>query len=62
MKLEAGRQFYQLVVVAWLAFSLGSVLLAMFSWHDLASQLLVGQQMVAIRDGLNNILEVAAGS
>jgi len=34
MKLEAGRQFCQLVVVAWLAFSLGSVLLAMFSWMD----------------------------
>ncbi len=57
MKLEAGRQFYQLVVVAWLAFSLGSVVLAMFSWRDLASQLIVGQQLVAIRDGLNDILE-----
>ncbi len=39
MKLEAGKQFYQLVVVAWLTFSLGSVLLAMFSWHHLAAQM-----------------------
>jgi len=57
MKLEAGKQFYQLVVVAWLTFSLGSVLLAVFSWHDLRAQMLVGRQMVAISEGLNNVVK-----
>ena len=55
MKLEAGKQFYQLVVVAWLTFSLGSVLLAMISWHHLEAQMLVSQQTVAVREALNNI-------
>jgi signal transduction histidine kinase/CheY-like chemotaxis protein len=44
-------------VVAWLAFSLGSVLLAMFSWHDLNAQMIAGRQLVAVRDGLNSILK-----
>jgi len=57
MKPEAGRQFYQLVVVAWLTFSLGSVLLALLSWHQLTAQMEAGKQTVAIRDGLNTILK-----
>ena len=57
MKLKSGKQFYQLIVAAWLAFSLGSVVLAMFSWHNLAAQMIVTQQMVSIRDGLNEILK-----
>ena len=57
MKLEAGKQFYQLVVVAWLTFSFGSVLLALLSWHQLTSQMDVGKQTVAIRDNLNSIVK-----
>ncbi len=57
MKLEAGKQFYQLVVVAWLTFSLGSVLLALVSWHQLIARLDAGQQTVAIRNNLNSIVK-----
>ena len=57
MKLEAGKQFYQLVVVAWLTFSLGSVLLALLSWHQLTAQMEIGRQTVAIRDDLNGIFK-----
>jgi signal transduction histidine kinase/CheY-like chemotaxis protein len=57
MKLEAGKQFYQLVVVAWLTFSLGSVLLTLLSWHQLIAQMDIGKQTVAIRDDLNNIIK-----
>ncbi len=56
MKIQAGKQFYMLVVVAWLTFSLGSVVLALVSWHQLDSQMAVGRQMGAIRDDLNDIL------
>ena len=55
MRLEAGKQFYQLVVVAWLSFSLGSVVLALISWHQLTVQMTAGKQTVAIRDDLNSI-------
>jgi len=57
MKLPVGKQFYKLVVVAWLTFSLGSVLLAFISWHQLAAQMNVGKQMVTIRDDLLGILK-----
>jgi signal transduction histidine kinase/CheY-like chemotaxis protein len=55
MKLEAGRQFYKLVVVAWLTFSVGSVVLALVSWHQLAMQMDAGKQTLAARDSLNAI-------
>ena len=56
MKPEAGKQFYQLVVVAWLTFSCGSVVLALVSWHQLTAQMAAGRQMEATRDELNAIL------
>ncbi len=57
MKLHTGKQFYKLVVVAWLTFSLGSVLIALVSWHQLSAVRVVGRQMSAIRDDLNGILK-----
>jgi signal transduction histidine kinase/FixJ family two-component response regulator len=57
MKLQTGKQFYKLVVVAWLTFSLGSVVLALVSWHQLSAQRVVGSQIAAIRDDLNGILK-----
>ena len=58
MKLEAGKQFYQLVVVAWLTFSLGSVVLAVLSWHQLTAKMDAGKQADAIRGDLNGILKL----
>ena len=39
MSLQAKKQFYKLVVVAWLTFSLGSVVLALVSWHQLTTRM-----------------------
>ncbi|HEX9046210.1 MAG TPA: ATP-binding protein [Verrucomicrobiae bacterium] len=55
MKLEARKQFYKLVVVAWLTFSVGSVVLALVSWHQLAMQMTAGSQTLAVRDALSQI-------
>jgi signal transduction histidine kinase len=57
MKLEAGKQFYQLAVIAWLTFSLGSVLLAFVSWQRLLMQMAVGQQTGAVRNELDRIIK-----
>jgi CHASE3 domain sensor protein len=57
MSLQTGKQFYKLVVVAWLTFSLGSVVLALVSWHQLSAQRVVGTRIVASRDDLNGILK-----
>jgi signal transduction histidine kinase/DNA-binding response OmpR family regulator len=57
VRLQTGKQFYKLVVVAWLTFSLGSVLLALISWHQLSAQMAAGRQTSAIRDELSNILK-----
>ena len=57
MKQEAGKQFYQLVVVAWLTFSCGSVVLALVSWHQLTTQMDAGSQIEAIREDVNTILQ-----
>ena len=56
MKLQTGKQFYKLVVVAWLTFSIASVLLALVSWHQLSVQTAVGSQTSTIWDDLNGIL------
>jgi signal transduction histidine kinase/CheY-like chemotaxis protein len=57
MKLQTRKQFYKLVVVAWLTFSLGSVVLALISWHQLSARRFVGMQIAASRDDLNGILK-----
>ena len=57
MRLPVGKQFYKLVVAAWLTFSIGSVLLAFISWHQLSAQLVAGKQMVTIRDDLHHIVK-----
>jgi len=56
MRLPAGKQFYKLVVVAWLTFSLGSVVLALLSWHQLSGQMAADRQTLAVRDDLTGIL------
>jgi len=57
MKRQTGKQFYKLVVVAWLTFSLGSVVLALASWAQLSARMAVGRQIAAVRDDLNGILK-----
>ncbi|HEY3931740.1 MAG TPA: CHASE3 domain-containing protein, partial [Verrucomicrobiae bacterium] len=57
MKLQAGKQFYKLVVVAWLTFSLGSVVLALVSWHQLSTRMSYGRQVAATRDELHQVYQ-----
>ena len=52
MKPQAGKQFYKLVVTAWLAFSFGSVVLALLSWHQLSARMAYGKQVSLARDEL----------
>jgi signal transduction histidine kinase/CheY-like chemotaxis protein len=58
MRLQAGKQFYKLVVVSWLTFSFASVVLALLSWHQLNTQRAAGLQMLAVRDNLNSIFKL----
>jgi hypothetical protein len=53
MSLQTKKQFYKLVVVAWLAFSLGSVLLALISWHQLTLRMNYGRQVTMTRNELH---------
>ncbi len=55
MKHETGKQFYRLVVVAWLTFSIGSVVLACISWHQLSRRMVAGRQITFARQELNDI-------
>jgi signal transduction histidine kinase len=57
MKLPAGKQFYKLVVVAWLTFSFGSVVLALFSWHQLSARMDYGKRVTITRDELLEIYQ-----
>src|SRR6266704_2057741 len=57
MKLQAGKQFYKLVVVAWLTFSVGSVVLALLSWHQLDTRMGYGKQVTLTRDELQKVYE-----
>ena len=57
MKLQAEKQFYKLVVVAWLTFSLGSVVLALISWHQLSARMSYGTQVTATRDELHEVYQ-----
>src|ERR1700744_28992 len=55
MKRQAGKQFYKLAVVAWLAFSIGSVVLALVAWSELSARMAVSGHVVLTRDELNSI-------
>ena len=55
MRLQTGKQFYKLVVVAWLTFSLGSVVLALISWHQLSARMDYGRQVTVTRDELHEV-------
>ena len=57
MKLEADKQFYKLVVVAWLTFSLGSVVLALVSWPQLSARMNYGRQVTFTRDELQKVFQ-----
>jgi signal transduction histidine kinase/CheY-like chemotaxis protein len=57
MRLQAGKQFYKLVVAAWLTFSLGSVVLGLVAWHQLASRMDYGKQVTLTRDELHGVYE-----
>jgi len=55
MKLQAGKQFYKLVVVAWLTFSFGSVVLGLVSWHQLSVRMDYGKEVTLTRDELHEV-------
>ena len=55
--MQAGKQFYKLVVTAWLAFSFGSVILSLVSWAQLSARLTERIQITQAREALHGILE-----
>ena len=57
MKRQAGRQFYKLVVVVWLTFSIGSVLLAIVSWLQLSARMTFSNQITGTRNELNGVTQ-----
>ncbi len=57
MKLKAGKQFFKLVVVAWLTFSLGSMVLALVSWHQLFARMNYGKQVTLAREKLSEVYQ-----
>ena len=65
MRPQAKKQFYKLVVVAWLTFSLGSVVLALISWHQLSIRMNYGRQVTLARNELqkvyNSLLDLETG-
>ena len=56
MKL-AGKQFYRMLVVIWLTFSIGSVVLAAASWWNLTRLMAQGRKLSAIRDDMDAIFK-----
>jgi signal transduction histidine kinase/CheY-like chemotaxis protein len=65
MRRQAGKQFYKLVVVAWLTFSFGSVVLALISWHQLSARMNYGKELASTRAELHQVyrslLELESG-
>ncbi|HSY16720.1 MAG TPA: ATP-binding protein [Candidatus Acidoferrales bacterium] len=65
MRRQAGKQFYKLVVVAWLTFSFGSVVLALISWHQLSARMNYGKDLASTRAELHQVyrslLELESG-
>jgi signal transduction histidine kinase/CheY-like chemotaxis protein len=55
MGLHTKKQFYKLVVVAWLTFSLGSMVLALVSWRQLTVRLNHGKQVTLTRNDLHQV-------
>ena len=55
MKPQTTNQFYRLVVVAWLTFSIGSVVLAIVSWSQLDRRMMHGRQITMSRQELMEI-------
>ena len=54
---EPGKQFYKLVVTAWLTFSFGSVVLALLSWHQLNARMEYGKQVTLTREELLGVFQ-----
>jgi len=57
MKVQTGNQIYRMVLVVWLAFSIGSVVLAVASWERLSARMEAGRQLTFTRDKLHQIYE-----
>jgi signal transduction histidine kinase/CheY-like chemotaxis protein len=57
MQWQPRRQFYKMVVVAWLTFSIGSVLLAFLSWHQLSARMAVSKQVTLARQQLDETVQ-----
>ena len=57
MKQQTGRQFYRFMVVIWLTFSIGSVVLAVASWVQLSNRMAIGKEITLTRNQLSQIFE-----
>jgi signal transduction histidine kinase/CheY-like chemotaxis protein len=57
MQWQPRRQFYKMVVVAWLTFSSGSVVLAFLSWRQLSARMAAGKQVTIARQQLDETVQ-----
>lgn len=55
MTRQAGTQFYKTVVVIWLTFSFGSIILSAISWFQLYRQMSADHQIATVRNELNDV-------
>jgi signal transduction histidine kinase/FixJ family two-component response regulator len=54
---QTGKQFYKLIVAAWLTLSVGGIVLAIASWYQLSERMKASREIVMTRDTLHEILE-----
>ncbi|MGH7950392.1 MAG: ATP-binding protein [Limisphaerales bacterium] len=52
-----GNIIYKIVIIIWLALSIGSVVLAMISWWQLSEQLVLARSIIKIRNGFDAIFK-----
>jgi signal transduction histidine kinase/CheY-like chemotaxis protein len=57
MQRFAGKHFYRMIVVVWLTFSVGSVVLAAVSWWNLSRLLDHGRKLTAVRDTMDGLFD-----
>jgi len=56
MKRHIGSQFYKLILIVWLIFSLSSMILALVSWSQLSTRMTDGRQISDMREDLTETL------
>jgi signal transduction histidine kinase/FixJ family two-component response regulator len=57
VNLKVEKQFYRLVIFTWLSFSLGSVVLAVLSWHQLSLRMVSGSRVTMTREAMFEIYQ-----